>query len=314
MDNNEKKGSEKFSNFLQKASELSKKAADGVQKGAKATSESIKKSLYEQRMKKYNPLFPKQYKSKDFHLPNMIKIVDDAERRGIDVCEGAIGWLGKENNVEVFYLYDEWIQQSGIQFIPAAICNEIYIVDRYDRKRFVRSDSIFEIAHGEKLAELEHIAHSLGAKSCTIEISESSANITDISSHRHANAYLKSSTDGIANATMDYSASMSSSNASHRSGKTTAHFEGNNTPKQPQLKWFAQDDNIKRLIEMRLSSDNSIKFRTLILEGATSATMAQTAACEFDGAIKNMGYKSAGQFEKKAKREYSSKLIFEIEF
>lgn len=309
MDNNEKKGSEKFSNFLHKASELSKKAADGVQKGAKATSESIKKSLYEQRMKKYNPLFPKQYKSKDFHLPNMIKIVDDAERRGIDVCEGAIGWLGKENNVEVFFLYDEWINQSGIQFIPAAICNEIYVVDRYDRKRFIRTDSIFEIAHAEKLAELEHIAHSLGAKSCAIEISESSLETTDAHNHYHTNAHTKS-----ISATADYDATLSTMNASHRSGKTTAFFEGNNTPKQPQLKWFAQDDNIKRLVEMRLSNENSIKSRTLILEGATSATMAQTAACEFDGAIKNMGYKTAVQFEKKAKREYSSKLIFEIEF
>lgn len=50
----------------------------------------------------------------------MIKIVDDAERRGIDVCEGAIGWLGKVANTEIMYLYDEAVEDSGLTFVPMA--------------------------------------------------------------------------------------------------------------------------------------------------------------------------------------------------
>ena len=303
------KGKETFNKFLGKTTEFSKKAAIGVQKGAKELAEQTKKSLYEQRMKKYNPLFPKQYKSKDFHLPNVIKIVDDAERKGIDVCEGAIGWLGKENNIEIFYLYDEWIKQSGLEFTPAASCNEIYVVDRFNRNRFIRTDCVFEIAHAEKLAELEHIAYSLGAKCCAIEIAESSVEVDEMFFSQKSKANVK-----VVSASESTERSVAKGSVNSRNGKTTTYFEGNATPSVPQLKWFAKDDNINRLIEMRFSESNSIKSRTLILEGASSATMAQTAACEMDTMIKKMGYKTSVLFESKAKKEYTTKLIFEIEF
>ena len=304
-----KKTSEFLAGIKQKATDIGKKTVDGVQKGAKAISEQTKKSLYEQKMKKYNPLFPEQYQSKDFHVPNMIKIVDDAERRGIDVCEGAIGWLGKENNVEVLYLYDEWLDESGLSFAPAAICNEIYVVDRFDHKKFVRIDSVFEISHSERIAELEHIAYSLGAKSCTIEITESSASYNQTRSQKSlvGNAKVVSEKSSVERESLYIQ-------ANRRSGHKTTMFSGHDNPKMPQLKWYAQDDNIKRLIEMKCADCSSVQATSLLLEGSSSATMSQTAAKEFDGAIKNMGYKTAVSFERKAQNEYSSKLSYEINF
>ena len=60
----------KFSNILKKASDLGaktvdlgKKAADGIQSGAKALSEKAKNDSYLRRLKKFNPLFPKDYKT-----------------------------------------------------------------------------------------------------------------------------------------------------------------------------------------------------------------------------------------------------------
>lgn len=131
-----KKGAEAVSGFLQKTSDLSKKTIADVQANAAALSEKTKQDAYLRRLKKYNPLFPDEYKSAEFNIPNMIMIRDDAERRGIDVCEGAIGWLGKEGGMEVLYLYDEAVSFSKIQFVPSADCNAIYYVDRFDRNRF----------------------------------------------------------------------------------------------------------------------------------------------------------------------------------
>ncbi|MBQ7357711.1 MAG: hypothetical protein IJW65_03135 [Clostridia bacterium] len=309
MSDNEKKTSDKFANFLSKASDVGKKAAVGIQKGAHVVSEQTKKTIHEQKMKKYNPLFPKQYKSKDFHLPNMIKIVDDAERRGIDVCEGAIGWLGKEGGIEVLYLYDEWVEQSGLNFVNTPMCNTVYIVDRFDKKKFIATDCVFEKAHAEKIAELEHIAYYLGAKSCTVELAESVSEVTEAYKRQEMGVAAKK-----ANISERAEQSASHSSSNYRSGKTVTYFEGNKEPRHPTLKWFAQDDNIKNLIEMRFSSNNVMKTRTLILEGASSATMAQSVACELDAAIKSMGYKTSVIFEKKASKEHSSKLIYDIEF
>ena len=308
MDDN-KKINKSMTDILHKASDIGKKVAGNVQEGAKALSEKSKNDSYMRRMKKYNPLFPEKYHSEDFKIPNMIMIVDDAVRRGIDVCEGAIGWIGNETGMEILFLYDEYIEQSGINFIPVATCDAIYYVDSFDRNRFVRTDCIFTKAHEEKLAELEHIAYALGAKSCSIEIAETNV---DVESNRK-NSFSKLNYKGIS-AGESYEKSNQHKKLNSRSGKITAIFEGDNSPRCPELKWFAKDDNIKGLIEMRCSGNNSIKSKVLELSGSSHSTMSQKTACAIDGAIKKIGSKSGVNMEKQATKENSSKLIFEVEF
>lgn len=311
-----KKESGKFSNILKKASdlgaktiEIGKKAADGIESGAKAWSEKNKNDTYLRRMKKYNPLFPKDYKSKDFNIPNMVMIVDDAVRRGIDVCEGAIGWLGTDKDMEVFYLYDEWVKKSGLQFIPAPKCDEIYYVDTFNRNRFIRVDCIFAKAHEEKLAELAHIAYSLGAKSCSVEIAEADSETLMQSQQGSTSAKF-----GNKSLSEKAEKTIQRGNASQRSGRTVSTFSGDRNPKKPELKWFANDENIKRLIEMRCSDPASIQSHSLVLEGASSATMSQKAAYAIDVAVSKIGLKGNYAMASKATKECSSKLIFEVEF
>lgn len=310
MDNNqnEKNGKGKMSAFVKKASDITKKVASDVKNSAAAMSEKKKATDYEKRMKKYNPLFPEQYESEDFNIPNMIVIVDDAVRRDIDVCEGAIGWRDNSSGIEVLYLYDEWVTKSGIEFIPNAICDTSYYVDPYDRSKFIRVDCIFNKTHEEKLAELEHIAYSLGAKSCSIEIVETSEQFDSVGqkSSTKVKAIVKSS------ASVDKRSSSES--FSGRSGKTVTYFEGNNTPKKPNLKWYAHDDNILRLVEMRCSGDNAIKSKTLELFGSTTATMSQKIAISIDATLKKLGGGSSLSMERQAVKENSSKMILEIEF
>lgn len=307
MENKEKqkKFLDGMSGAFQKATDISKKAVDGVQKGAKALSEKSKNDSYARRMKKYNPLFPDAFRAENFNLPNMIAIVDDAVRRDIDVCEGAIGWISLEKDVEVLHLYDEEVKNSGIQFLPHAECNAIYYVDNFDRSRFIRVDCIFGRSHDEKLAELKYIAHALGAKSCSIEMGESSFEKRTIKSNLNQ-AIGKYSSSG------DHSA-LSEKGESRR-GRIIAEFEGNTHPKRPKLKWFAHDDNIKRLIEMRCTNSNSIKSEVLELEGSSSATMSQKTATAINYAIGKIGSKTSLDMEKLAKQEQHSKLIFSVEF
>ena len=321
-----KKGADAVSGFLQKTSDLSKKTLSDVQAGAVAFSEKAKQDNYLRRLKKYNPLFPDVYTSDTFNIPNMIMIRDDAERRGIDVCEGAIGWLGNAGNIEVLYLYDEAIPFSGITFVPSADCNAIYYVDKFDRKRFIRTDCIFKIAHDERLAELEHVAYSLGAKHCTIDIveKEKSLNKSNRKFDFNKNANLKSD-----------------KSSSHYSSNDTIHFdtnhevtynredkrcseltwEGSDKPKRPKLKWFAHDDGVKGLIEMRCKGGNSVKSKSLEISGSTSATMSKDTACRIDRALSIMGdaegtarNKKHIELDKQATRETERTFIFHIEF
>lgn len=307
MESNEKQ--KKFlngmSDALQKATELSKKAVDGLQKGAKTLSEKTQNNGYERRLKKYKPFFSKDLDAEDFRLPNIIQIVDEVVRKDVDVCEGAIGWTSVEKETEVLHLYEEETQRINVTFIPYMECNAIYYVDHFDNARYVKVDCIFSRSLDEKLAELKYIAHTLGAKQCTIEIEDKKAE-------------RKSVVWGIGGKLGRYSASDEQSASSgvgdRRRGRIEAKFEGNDNPKKPKLKWFAHDDNIKRLIEMRCTSRNSIKSETLELEGASSATMSLKMASAINSVMGNAGIKTSLNLEKKAEEEQQSKMIFSVEF
>ena len=304
---------EKGNNLWKKATAAGKRFTESVQKGVTTLSEKAKNDNFARRLKKYNPLFPDQYASSAFALPNMIVIVDDAVRRDIDVCVGAIGWTGTENNTEILYLYDEFVPDSGLTFIPAPACDAIYYVDKFDRTRFIQIDCIFEKAHEEKLAELEHIAYSLGATLCSIEIVEGST--TAESTHKKISSSKKAAVKGIDVTTAAAAEhAQSEMSSTKRSGKTITRFTGNVTPTPPTLKWFAHDDSIKRLVEMCCSGVNTVRERTLEIKGSSTATLSQKAAYAIDCALSKIGTKEQGQLEKQATREQHCTLIFKIVF
>lgn len=305
-----KKSAEALSELVQGTVDLGKKAAAAAEAGVTAIVEKSKADEYARRLKKFNPLFPEQYLSDGFNIPNIIVIVDDAVRKGIDVCDGAIGWLSKESGEEVLHLYDEAITFSGIQFIPAPICNAVYYVDHFDRGRFIQADCIFSRNLKEKIDELQHIAESVGARRCIINISESSKN----SKAKQKSASIDANTDQAkGKASVDYE--LATKNSRNQYGRIEAEFTGLRFAKRPTLKWFAYDDSINNLVETCCSGKRRVKKLTLELSGSTTATMSQAIACAIDGVFVNsLKVKGHASMKSQAKEEYQSKLLFYIEF
>ena len=287
---------------MNKASDFGKKAAEGIQKGAKDLSDQTQKTLHEQRMKYYNPLFKDKFFSEDYKIPNVIQIVDDAVRKDVDVCEGAIGWTKTTEGVEVLYLYDEFVRESKVNFVPFIKCDAIYCVDNFDRTKFINTESIFDRSMNEKMAELEHIAYSLGAKSCSIEMIES--NSEEELSQKQASVKVPKVGASI-------ESGLHKASKSYQGGKNISYFEGERTPVEPKLKWFAYDDNIKNLIEMRCAGDRTIKSKSLIFKGSSSATMSRKNAIAIDVISKAKGSMS---MEGKSIKEHCTQMVLEIEF
>ena len=293
---------QKTAEFGKKAADFSKKAASEIQKNAKEASEKRKEDIYAQRLQKYNPLFAKECKSKGFTYPDVIMIEDNKSIQSIDVCESAIGWREIVDGVEMLHLSDDWAKNSGLEFIPSMMCHEVYCKDQLENQSFIKADMVFKRAHDERLAELKRIAHSLGAKRCSIEISESDG----IAKKRSLSMDAK--VDGMKGAG-DFSSTAKS--GEKQQGKVVAVFNGSDNPQRPELKWFANDDNINNLINMRCSDKNSIKYEVLVLSGSTSASVSKKVAAALDNVLKIKGKFSA---QSESVKEHSSKLIFEIEF
>ena len=178
----------------------------------------------------------------------------------------------------------------------------IYCEDNFDDKQYINSENIFDKATEEKLAELENIAYMLGAKSCSVEI-------VDLVAEKQTSSIFASAK--LNNFTGEASNSIGASNQRMKSGKTVTNFSGNSEPKRPELKWFANDNNILSLIEMRCSDRNSIKSRKLELKGSMSATMSIKLACTIDGML---GLKGGVSMEKQVAKEHNTKLVYIVEF
>ena len=262
-------------------------------------------------MKKYNPLFIEEYNSPEFFVPNIINIVDDAVRRDIDVCKGAIGWRENKKGTEVLFLYDEFVEQSGLKFIPNASCDEIYYVDPFDRKCFVKLDYIFQRTHEEKLAELEHIAYALGAKNCSVEIKEKE--VTHVKKKKEIKT---NENDKFIAASVDeeYETEVTSDSSQYRSGLNVANFSGNDNVFVPKLKWYANDNNIRNLIEYRCNGGNAITSKELKLIGASSTTMSRKAAASIDAVVADMGIKNNYSMEDRSVKESETMLVYRLEF
>ena len=110
---------------------------------------------------------------------------------------------------------------------------------------------------------------------------------------------------------------MKRSEKEERNGISESIFRGSDNPKRPELKWFAHDENIKGLIEMRCNDINSIQTKTLKLSGSSSATMSKKVACAIDAAVGKFGGKASvkgeGSMEAQASSESKSTLIFYFE-
>lgn len=259
-----------------------------------------KNEAYVKRLEKYAPVYAEEFGSGTFHMPNIILIEDDSKRRDVDVLENAIGWRTKVRETGVFHLFEDMVEQTGLVFLPHIQCNAFYYVDSFDKNRYIKIDCIFAISRDEKLAELKNIAYCLGAKKCTIEI---------IESHTNTQRTKKEALIRLVKGTEQREKYKSEEN----SGIVVVEFEGSNNPAKPELKWFAYDQNIIKLIEARCSRVNSIKTESVKLYGRTCSAMSQKTACEIDMVVAKIG-NSKMSIETQSTAESESLLVYNIEF
>lgn len=299
------KSTEALKKAASKAGEAEKSAAEAAKNGAQAL--SVKAQLYntEAQIKKYNPLFPEQYMSENFNLPNLIMIVADAVRKEISVCNGAIGWLSNEKGVEMLHLYDEAVAFSGLHFFPAATCDSIYYIDPHKRKNFISIDCYFSNMQESKLAELQKIAYALGAKRYWVEMLET----TKENNSAKASASLK-----VPRANASAARSYEEMAEAHSKSLAEASFTGDRQAGRPELCWFAHDNNVKNLIEMCCSEKDkpSITSYNIELSNSNAATMSTSTAMKIDATIKKLGLNS--NLNAQSAKEYSRKLLFRLEF
>jgi len=293
MDNNQNKAKAMFSNAFKKVGDIGKKTVEN----AKSFAEQTQKNIHDKQAQRYTPITQEEFNNEDFQTPSIITIHDDSANREFIENEDAIGWIERHKDVPVLHMYNSFVNNSKLTFVPFAQKDDVYCVDKFKTDTYITAREIFGKATKEKLAELSNIAFILGAKSCSVEILEAE---TEVDSGN-----LKLGVKGMGT----FGGGAKSTFSKKQSGKNVTNFEGHDNPQVPDLKWFEHDDNIKWLIEMRCN--RAVKSNILELKGSSSATISKSLACAMDDVL---GAKANLSIEKKALKECDDILVFEVEF
>ncbi len=292
--------------LLGKTKELGEKTTEIASEGIRSVSETAQQAHQSIKTAHYNPIFPEDYASPDFDLPDMIVIEDEDQRKGVDVCEGSIGWLSKEAGIGVLHLYKEAIQLSGLAFFPIASCEAVYYADPFNSERFIELSSYYDVMQKDKLTELRNIAYALGAKECELTSYEAVKTIR----RRTAKGDIKGKApDGLR---AGISAEGSSSESAGRETKLVfkSTFEGSDEPSVPELHWYEHDRELASLIAMRCSdgSCGAIREHFVEIDCSASSTLSTTRACRLDAAMKKLG--AICNFSLKSESEVESRRHF----
>lgn len=278
--------------------------------GVEATKESAK----ERKLKKLAPVMPAEYFADGYDLPYLIVIVDEDQRKHEVLCEGAIGWLGSQNGMEVLNMYYAFATSDcGLNFYPKPQIGAAYYVDTFDSKRYIDLDRIFHVVEQDQITELRNIAYCLGAKSCKLFSTCIEQTNKTKASRSNASAHLAiKSKESVGVSTEE----------AQEEYELSAHkilfeqqFEGTDTPVFPELRWFANDQEILSLINMRCGDNpNNIKNYKINIDSAKHSALKKDQAAKIDAVLKGVKLKADGKIEQRLNSEMQKSLLFEIEF
>ena len=285
--------------------------------GAAIVSSAAANAQNEVNNRRYRPLFLEEYEDEAFDRPKLIIISDEDERKGVEACAGAVGWMRRDLSPEVMHLYEEFLPKSGLSFYPRPVCDAAYCIDPFDSSRYIELGQFLEVARRDQMTELKQIAHMLGAKKCRLEYVEEVK--TSVETNGKFGRNIKIPVPEIpkitASAGVDQSGSFSRDTFSSNSILFEQIYEGGAEPSEPTLKWYKDDNEIRNLIETRLNAErNMTKSYRVEVSSFASMCMSASQAAKIDSSLGKAGVKGSfslsGQYETEARK----KMKFEVTF
>ena len=273
-----------------------------IQDFGKNTADKIK-------LKILNPVFEEEYKDPKFNLPSVIKIVDSVVRANEKLCEGAVGWREKIDNLEVLQLYNTFVKSSGVTFTPSVQCNAIYYENPHVPNQYIMLDELFPEVQNARAAELEQVAYNLGAKYFRVELTDTKT----IKSQKESKASTSANALNYVKAEASVTDNSDSYEKSDRYIMAETHFADKREPCKPELLWFAENPKINSLIKMRLGKGDMQSHDILIRCSSYSVMNSETAG-NLDAVIKKIGAKANANIKKHFEKERNQVMIFHIEF
>ena len=300
------------------AGAVAKGAAGIAVAGAKAVVDVAQKGIEDLNEFIYKPVFPDEYNSPDYKIPKMIVIKDEASRKGIDVCKGAIGWADKIGELEALCMYDDWAKTCGLSFMPTLTLDTAYYVHPFDSSKYVRVEDYITTMKKDMNAELADVAYCLGAKSCKIERTEKKSRSFHVKGHNKKSGSAPLLVDGVpVQASLEDKEKVSfeytDESEWHESFQQT--FAGEAKASAPELRWYKDDSSINQLIKTRCSEGMNVsKTYRYEITNTYSSCVGMGLAKKLDGALAAMKIGQKGKLQSDLKKDSKMEYVYEVNF
>ena len=300
------------------AGAVAKGAAGMAVAGAKAVVDVAQKSIEDLNEFIYKPVFPDEYNSPDYKIPKMIVIKDEASRKGIDVCKGAIGWADKIGELEALCMYDDWAKTCGLSFMPTLTLDTAYYVHPFDSSKYVRVEDYIATMKKDMDAELADVAYCLGAKSYKIEHTEKKSRSFHVKGHSKNSGSAPLLVDGDpVQASLDGKgkASFGCAHESECHESLQQTFAGEAKASVPELCWYKDDSSINQLIKTRCSEGMNVsKTYRCEITNTYSACVGVGLAKKLDGALAAIKIGQKGKLQSELKKDSKMEYVYEVNF
>ena len=259
-------------------------------------------------LERLKPMFQEDFKEDEFVLPKMIRVAGiDKAHADSAACKGSVGYKSVMDDMTVVTIFRDYVDGFGLSFYPE-LENGVFYVDPCDRDHYVSLDDYFSFLKMQRVAELQRIAQSLGAKHFRVISRERTQAMS--SSSIDAAASVKAVGQGGG---AGYSHSESNSSMTSMSIEAEMRFPGH-APIKPELHYLKKEINVINLIEMRMDPLSPLQHQHISIEMINSSGIKVKDAVKIDAMMKAMKVSANTSIISEAQNEARRILEYEIEF
>ena len=284
--------------------------SDNVKEGSAQLTDYLDKTKYENDKKRLCPFYKENFEAENFALPQMIRLVDQDERRTNKACEGAVGFETNTKDMNVLNIYVENAPMLGVTFYPY-VRDAVYFVDPCHPQLYIQLDEYFAYLKKVRVDELQKVAQSLGATHVKISLKEQKKS----SSTQSTKGKMNASGAAVFKANGEGSSQRISDEMTTIEVAAEVDFSGGSEPTEPKLVYFKNESDVNALIHMRMDPNaNQILSKTYSFSYKNSSGIQVNDAIKIDAALKLMKCNMGGTVLNEARCESDLVLEYSIQF
>lgn len=255
--------------------------------------------------KRIRPVSLSDIELQTIRMPKLVHIVDSDKYYDHHIMSNAIGHIQREKGMDFLTVYTEYADQLQLDYYPAVMEDDLYIVDPCFSERYLELEQYFPFLVEAKYEELVRIAQDLGAVSFKFKVLEEKKKI--VKKNKKAVATKDKGTK------VDIQQEYKKSDVVVVDAKTDVTFDGQD-PVAPELKYLENDNGVKALIENRLHEGNPMHRRTNRISYNSTTGINEKTAVKIDAVLKAVGLKGNSSFQSRVEEEKRRLLEYTIVF